>query len=325
MLSTEPIKTVGLIGAGTMSTDIAAIFVARGIDVHVVSRPGKNLDSVRERIGRSCDQIAGRKGPRGAIHIAANLESLPCRTSALSSNRSTKTWRSSKASLQTWRSMRPQARRSPATPRVFRSAASAKVSVRRSACSGCISSCRRTSCRWSRWSARSRTDPALAQRVGWFMESLDCMTVMVKRDIPGFLANRLQHALMREAWSLIDRGIASPEDVDKAVRFGFGMRYLAAGPVLQKEHSGLDVNFAASSAVYPDLCNDDRPPPVLGGQGEAQRTRHENGTRLLAVAGAAHRGREGSLRAPARAGAGGAQGGFIRKWLIGSCSCTGFG
>ncbi len=108
-----------------------------------------------------------------------------------------------------------------------------------------------------------KTDAAVAQRIGRFMESLDCMYVMVKRDIPGFLANRLQHALMREAWSLIDRGIASPEDVDKAVRFGFGMRYLAAGPVLQKEHSGLDVNFAASSSVFPDLCNDDRPPPVL--------------------------------------------------------------
>ena len=49
--------------------------------------------------------------------------------------------------------------------------------------------------------------------------------------------------------SLIDRGIASPEDVDKAVRYGFGMRYLAAGPVLQKELSGLDVNLSASRAV----------------------------------------------------------------------------
>jgi 3-hydroxybutyryl-CoA dehydrogenase len=87
--------------------------------------------------------------------------------------------------------------------------------------------------------------------------------VVVKKDIPGFLANRIQHALMREVWSLIDRGIASPEDVDKAVRFGFGMRYLAAGPVLQKEMSGLDVNFAASKAVYPDLCTDSGPPQML--------------------------------------------------------------
>ncbi|HUF20273.1 MAG TPA: 3-hydroxyacyl-CoA dehydrogenase family protein, partial [Burkholderiales bacterium] len=66
-----------------------------------------------------------------------------------------------------------------------------------------------------------------------------------------------------EAWSLIDRGVASPEDVDKVVRYGFGFRYVAAGPVLQKEISGLEVNCAASAIIYPDLCNDSGPPPVL--------------------------------------------------------------
>jgi 3-hydroxybutyryl-CoA dehydrogenase len=87
--------------------------------------------------------------------------------------------------------------------------------------------------------------------------------VLVKKDVPGFLANRIQHALMREVWSLLDRGVASPEDIDKAVRYGFGMRYLAAGPVLQKEHSGLEVNLAASTYIYPHLCNDAGPPPTL--------------------------------------------------------------
>jgi 3-hydroxybutyryl-CoA dehydrogenase len=47
------------------------------------------------------------------------------------------------------------------------------------------------------------------------------------------------------------------------VRYGFGFRYIAAGPILQKDMSGLDVNLAASQIVYPDLCNDPAPIPTL--------------------------------------------------------------
>lgn len=79
--------------------------------------------------------------------------------------------------------------------------------------------------------------------------------VLVKKDIPGFLANRIQHALMREALYLIDAGIASPEDVDDAVRYSFGFRYAAVGPITQKELSGWDVNCNAAKEIYPSLCN----------------------------------------------------------------------
>jgi 3-hydroxybutyryl-CoA dehydrogenase len=60
---------------------------------------------------------------------------------------------------------------------------------------------------------------------------------------------------MREALDLIDRGIASAEDVDTAVRFSFGFRYAAAGPVLQKEISGWDSMARASEEIYPSLSN----------------------------------------------------------------------
>ena len=85
------------------------------------------------------------------------------------------------------------------------------------------------------------------------------VAVRINKDLPGFLANRIQHALMREAFSIIDSGLATPEDVDAAVRFGFGFRYVAAGPILQKELSGLDTQLAAATAIYPSLCNDPEP------------------------------------------------------------------
>jgi len=109
------------------------------------------------------------------------------------------------------------------------------------------------------------TDPAVAAHVGAVMESLGKRPVHVKRDIPGFLANRIQHALMREAISLVEKGIATAEDVDAAVRFGFGFRYVASGPLVQKDISGLDTHCAAAATIYPDLCRATVPSPYMDG------------------------------------------------------------
>lgn len=107
------------------------------------------------------------------------------------------------------------------------------------------------------------TDVALAEKVGDFMRSLGKRPVQVKKDVIGFLGNRIQGALMREALWLIEQGVASPEDVDATVRLSFGFRYAAAGPIVQKEHSGWDTTCAVAKIIYPDLCNADGPPPIL--------------------------------------------------------------
>lgn len=107
------------------------------------------------------------------------------------------------------------------------------------------------------------TDKAVADALATFMQRCGSVPIMVRKDVPGFIANRLQHALGREAFSLIQEGIATPEDIDAAVRFGFGFRYLAAGPIMQKEHAGLDVHAAAAATIYPSLSNVATPPPVL--------------------------------------------------------------
>jgi 3-hydroxybutyryl-CoA dehydrogenase len=95
------------------------------------------------------------------------------------------------------------------------------------------------------------------------MRACGSVPVLVRKDRPGFLANRLQHALAREAFSLLDDGVASAEDIDAAVRFGFGFRFMAAGPILQRDHAGLDIHAAAAATIYPSLCNDARPAAAL--------------------------------------------------------------
>ncbi len=109
----------------------------------------------------------------------------------------------------------------------------------------------------------AQTDVALAERVGDVMKELGKRPVQVKRDVIGFLANRMQDALMREALWLIDQDIASAEDVDATVRLSFGFRYAAAGPIMQKEHSGWDTTCAGARMIWPDLCNASEPPAML--------------------------------------------------------------
>jgi 3-hydroxybutyryl-CoA dehydrogenase len=100
-----------------------------------------------------------------------------------------------------------------------------------------------------------KTSPMVGESLSRLMTACGMVPVTVKKDLPGFLANRLQHALSREAFAMVDAGIASLEDIDKAVRFGFGFRYIAAGPAMQRDHAGLDVHGAGGATIYPTLNN----------------------------------------------------------------------
>lgn len=107
------------------------------------------------------------------------------------------------------------------------------------------------------------TDPSVCDTLAALMHELGRVPIRVARDVPGFLANRIQHALMREAFAVIDEGLATADDVDAAVRFGFGFRYVAAGPILQKELAGLETQLAAAQTIYPSLNNSAEPSPTL--------------------------------------------------------------
>ena len=107
------------------------------------------------------------------------------------------------------------------------------------------------------------TDPAATDILYNTMKAVGRMPVRVNRDLPGFLANRIQHALMREVFACIDEGLGTPEDIDVAVRYGFGFRYVASGPLLQKEFAGLDTNLSAARSIYPSLCNSTEPGRIL--------------------------------------------------------------
>ena len=107
------------------------------------------------------------------------------------------------------------------------------------------------------------TEPSVCDRLADIMQRLGRVPIRVARDVPGFLANRLQHALMREVFAVIDEGLGTAEDVDAAVRFGFGFRYIAAGPILQKGARRLRYSFRGRQVIYPSLNNSPEPSPSL--------------------------------------------------------------
>jgi 3-hydroxyacyl-CoA dehydrogenase len=87
--------------------------------------------------------------------------------------------------------------------------------------------------------------------------------VRVLKDVPGFLGNRMQHALWREAIKLVENGIASAEDVDKVVKSAFGLRLAFLGPLETADLAGLDLTREIHEDLLPQLDRSTMPSPLL--------------------------------------------------------------
>ena len=96
---------------------------------------------------------------------------------------------------------------------------------------------------------------ALAQRLG--------KKPIRAKDLPGFIMNRLQLALLREALALVDSGAATAEDVDAAVKYGLGLRYACVGPFETMDLGGVDIFCRIASYLLADLDDRKDTPPLL--------------------------------------------------------------
>lgn len=104
--------------------------------------------------------------------------------------------------------------------------------------------------------------------------------VHVHRDVPGFVGNRLQHALWREAISLVADGICDAETIDLVVTQGFGPRLGAMGPLENADLVGLDLTLAIHEHVLPDLDRTPGPSPLLRELVDAGRLGMKTGSGL---------------------------------------------
>jgi len=95
------------------------------------------------------------------------------------------------------------------------------------------------------------------------LESCGKSPVRVEKDVPGFIGNRLQHALWREAISLVEKGICSADAVDLVVRESFGRRLAVLGPLENADLVGTDLTHAIHKQVLHDLERSPAPSPLL--------------------------------------------------------------
>jgi 3-hydroxybutyryl-CoA dehydrogenase len=95
------------------------------------------------------------------------------------------------------------------------------------------------------------------------LKSVGKHPVQVKKDVPGFVGNRLQHALWREAISIVEQGIADPATVDEVVKKGFGIRLPVLGPLENADMVGLDLTLQIHDYILKHIERSPQPSPLL--------------------------------------------------------------
>jgi len=107
------------------------------------------------------------------------------------------------------------------------------------------------------------TDPACADTMMALLEDAGKTPVRVKKDVPGFIGNRLQHALWREAISLVENDICDAEAVDTVIKSSFGRRLAVLGPLENADLVGTDLTLDIHENVLSDLERSEAPSPYL--------------------------------------------------------------
>jgi 3-hydroxybutyryl-CoA dehydrogenase len=106
-----------------------------------------------------------------------------------------------------------------------------------------------------------RTSDETMERTIELWRSCGKRPIRIEKDVNGYVANRLQAALVREATNLVSEGVASAEDIDLAVQTSFGLRFMVSGPLEQRDLGGLDLHVVLARGLWPHLSKSDGPFP----------------------------------------------------------------
>jgi 3-hydroxybutyryl-CoA dehydrogenase len=245
-------REVAVVGAGTMGAGIARVFAEAGASVRLCARRQSSLESARGRLGETAAQVRLTTSADDALDGAELVietiveEAEPKRALLARAEELTPP----EAILTTNTSSLPLRELAKGLRRPERFAGLHWLNPPELVELVEVVGGERTA---------SETLETLA---GW-MEELGKAPVVVRRDVPGFVVNRLQYALLREAYALVDAGVCTFADVDRAVTHGLGARWAAIGPFETMELAGLDVHAAVAANLWPELSNDSEPSPSL--------------------------------------------------------------
>lgn len=108
------------------------------------------------------------------------------------------------------------------------------------------------------------TAPKVVEATKQYIESIKKSPIVLQKEVPVFVANRLQAAVAREVYWLLENGVASPEDIDIAMKDGLGFRWAFIGPLKTNDFGGLDTLKRVFDHLFPVLSNADSTPAFLG-------------------------------------------------------------
>lgn len=109
-----------------------------------------------------------------------------------------------------------------------------------------------------------KTGQKYASKIYDLAKRIDKEPVIINKDVKGFVANRIQFAIMREALYLVENEVVSPDDLDKVMKYSLGLRYASSGPLATGDFGGLDTFLHISKFLNPDLCDCHEASKLLG-------------------------------------------------------------
>ena len=249
---------VAVVGAGTMGAGIARIFADAGASVRLTARREASLETARERLGQAIAHLTTSldeavEGAQLVIEtivedveakrqVLARAEELAVPDAILTSNTSSLPLSSLATALEKPERFAGLHFLNP--PELVE-----LVEI----------------------VGADETAPETLELLKTWMEELGKAPIVVRRDTAGFVVNRLQYALLREAYALVDTGVCSFADVDRAVTHGLGARWAAIGPFETMDLAGLGVHAAVAANLWPELSNTREPSPSIAGALESGR------------------------------------------------------
>jgi 3-hydroxybutyryl-CoA dehydrogenase len=252
-----------IIGGGIMGGDVAIVFAAGGWKVHVMSPSQKTRDALPARMAAGLAKLAAPRAHAANVRTYARIDDLPWRDIGIVVEAATEDLPlKQRLFAQIEALARPDIALASNTSN-FPIGEIGKELKHRGRVAGLHFFMPAHLVPLVEVVSAAFTDPRVAEELVALMKALGKAPIWVKKDVPGFVGNRIQHAMLREALYLINDGIVDAEGVDTAVRYGFGFRFIACGPILQKEMSGWDTNTLVAEALYPQLYNSATPAPVV--------------------------------------------------------------
>jgi 3-hydroxybutyryl-CoA dehydrogenase len=243
---------VAVVGAGTMGAGIARVFAAAGASVRLCARRESSLESARGRLGETAAQVRLTTSADDALDgaelvVETIVEEVEPKRALLARAEEVV---APDAILTTNTSSLPIAALAGVLQRPERFAGLHFLNPPELV-------------ELVEVVGAERTAPEILETLAGWMEELGKAPVVVRRDVPGFVVNRLQYALLREAYALVDAGVCTYADVDRAVTHGLGARWAAIGPFETMDLAGLDVHAAVARNLWPALNNDSEPSPSI--------------------------------------------------------------